>query len=66
MKGIVGRVNYLQALLKRYDPYETLGHIVEQELGLKDWRELTDPQEALADKHSAIHEHVEGRIGEGR
>ena len=66
MRGIIGRVTYLKALLSRYDPYETLGVVIEGELGIRDWQELVDPAKALADEHCAIYDHVEGRQGEGR
>jgi hypothetical protein len=54
MKGIIGKVEHLRGLLDRHSAYKTLGRIIEDELGLLSWRELTDSQAVAADEHAEL------------
>jgi hypothetical protein len=50
MRGIIGRVEYLRALLARYGPFETLGFVIEEELGLADHEDLNKEEKEESDE----------------
>ena len=50
MSGIFGTVELFKGLLLRHSPDTPLGTVIEREMGLRDWRELVEPEAVMADE----------------
>jgi len=45
MRGMLGRIEYLEALLRRYGPHESLDYVLAQEMGALGFLRLSDKLE---------------------
>lgn len=75
MRGIAGTVEYLNTLYELYDAYESLGTVCVLEtvrladVNYEEAAEYWEAQKEEKDRREfvdRVHNHLEGRIGEGR